>query len=130
MVAAKNSAAIKGGAERRMRLLRPRGSVNLGKVASSLATQGLCLGDRKVESQIICEPEATLLRKEQLGKLGEEEEDGEEEPMTERRKEYTDLVERKEQCFNSHSRKNSKIACHASALALAITEKKCREAEM
>ena len=55
---------------------------------------------------------------------------GEEEPTTERRKKYTDLVERKEQCFKSHSRQNSKIACHASALALAITEEKCREAEM
>ena len=48
-------------------------------------------------------------------KLGEEE-DEEEEPATERRREYTDLRldigEREEQ-----------VACHASALALAMTDK-------
>ena len=42
-----------------------------------------------------------------MGKLGEEEE----EPTTERRKEYIDLDEREEQ-----------VACHASALALAMTD--------
>ena len=51
---------------------------------------------------------------EQLGRLGEEE-DVEEGPAAERRREYTDLGldlgEREEQ-----------VACHASALALAMTD--------
>ena len=53
-----------------------------------------------------------------MGKLGEEEE-----PATDQRREFTDvwldLEERKEQA-----------ACHASALALAMTDEACREAEM
>ena len=36
-----------GGAERRMRLLRARGSAEHGNVASGFATQGLWLGERK-----------------------------------------------------------------------------------
>ena len=62
--------------------------------------------------------EADSLEEEQLGKLGEEEE----EQATEQRKECTDLGldlgEREEQ-----------VVCHASALALAMTEEACREAE-
>ena len=58
------------------------------------------------------------LGEEQLGKLGEEE-DEEEEPATEQRREYTDLGERQEQ-----------VACHASALALAMTDDARREGEM
>ena len=65
---------------------------------------------------------ADSLGEEQLGKLGEEE-DEEEEPATERRKEYTDLGlnlgEREEQ-----------VACHASVLALAMTYAARREANM
>ena len=57
-----------------------------------------------------------------MGKLGEEE-DEEGEPATERRSEYTDLGldlgEREEQ-----------VACHASALVLAMNDKARREAEM
>ena len=57
---------------------------------------------------------------EQLGKLGEEE-DAEEKPTTERRREYTDsgldLGEREE-----------KVVCHTLALALAMTDEACREA--
>ena len=66
--------------------------------------------------------EADSLEGEQLGKLGEEE-DEKEEPATERRREYTDLGldlgEREEQ-----------VVCHASALALAMTDEARREAEM
>ena len=39
----------------RVRLLRARGLAELGNVASGSAAQGLCLGDRKVGSQIISE---------------------------------------------------------------------------
>ena len=62
---------------------------------------------------------AQSLGEEQLGKLGEEEN----EPATERRRKYTDLVvdlgEREEQ-----------VTCHFSALALAMTDKACLEAKM
>ena len=58
----------------------------------------------------------------QLGKLGEEE-DEEDEPAIERRRECTDLGldlgEREEQ-----------VVCHASALALAMTDEARREGEM
>ena len=58
----------------------------------------------------------------QLGKLGEEE-DEEDEPAIERRRECTDLGldlgEREEQ-----------VVCHASALALAMTDEARREADM
>ena len=57
-----------------------------------------------------------------VGKLGEEENE-EDEPATKQRREYTDLGldlgEREEQ-----------VACHASALALAMTDDARREAEM
>ena len=39
----------------RVRLLRARGPVELGKVASGSATQGLWPGDRKVGSQVVGE---------------------------------------------------------------------------
>ena len=58
------------------------------------------------------------LGEEQLGKLGEEE-DEEGEPAIEQRRDCTDLGEREEQ-----------VVCHASALALAMTDKAHREAEM
>ena len=66
--------------------------------------------------------EADSLGEEQLGKLGEEE-DEEGQPAIERRRECTnlglDLGEREEQ-----------VVCHATALALAMTKETCREAEM
>ena len=66
--------------------------------------------------------EADFLGEEQLGKF-EKKEDEEEEPVTERRREYIDvglnLGEREEQ-----------VACHALALALAMTDDARREAEM
>ena len=56
-----------------------------------------------------------------MGKLGEEE-DEEDEPAIEQRRECTDLGldlgEREEQ-----------VICHASALALAMTDEACREEE-
>ena len=59
------------------------------------------------------------MREEQLGKLGDEEG----EPAIERRRECTDLRldlgEREQQ-----------VVCHASALALAMTDEARREAEM
>ena len=82
----------------------------LGQVVSGSAAQGFWLGDRKLPKI-----EADLLRKEQLGNLGE----GEEEPATERSKACTDLEEKDEQ-----------VACHASAMALAMTDEACLETKM
>ena len=105
-----------------MKLLRARGSAELGKVASGSATQVLWLRDRKVRFQVISEDRSRFPGRGTVGKLREEENE-EEEPSTERRREYThlglDLGEREEQ-----------VACHASALALAMTDDARRQAEM
>ena len=73
-------------------------------------------------SQVIGKDRIRLPEKEQLRKLREET-DEEEEPVTEQRKQYTNLElqlgERDEQ-----------VACHTSALDLAMTDEACREAEM
>ena len=107
-------------AEGRVGLLRARGSAELREVASGSATQGLWLKNGKVRSQVSGIDRSDSLGEEQLGKLGEEEDD----PALERRRECTDLGldlgEREEQ-----------VVCHASALlALAITDGARREAEM
>ena len=72
-------------------------------------------GSRRRSKPITCE-------KNSWGKLGEEE-DEEDEPVIERRSEYTvfgfDLGEREEQ-----------VVCHASASALAMTDEARREAGM
>ena len=47
----------------------------------------------------------------------------EEGPATERRREYTDLE-------LDLSEREKQVACHASALALAMTDEACLEAEM
>ena len=52
--AARNSATKKG----EHKDFRARGLVELGKVASGSATQGLCLEDRKVGSQVIGEDQS------------------------------------------------------------------------
>ena len=70
-------------------------------------------------SQVNGIDQTNSLGEEQLGKLGEEEED----PATEQKREYIDLEldlgEREEQ-----------VDCHTLALALAITDEARREAEM
>ena len=99
-----------------MQLLKPRVSAELGEVASGSVTQGLWLRDRKVRSEVIGKDRSRLPGR---GTVGEEEE----EPVTERRREYTylglDLGEREE-----------RVVCHASALALAMTDEARREAVM
>ena len=101
-------------AKERMRLHRARGSAELREVASGSATQSFWLRNGKVGSQV---SGIDVMGEEQLGKLGEEDE-----PAIERRTECTnlglDLGERKVQ-----------VACHASALALAMTDEVRREAE-
>ena len=98
-----------GRAKGRVRLLRTRGSADLGKVASSSAMQGLWLGERKVGSQVIDEDRGRLYGRRTVGEVrrgGRRSSD--------RTKEYTDLGldlgEREEQ-----------VACYASALAIFIT---------
>ena len=102
-----------------MRLYRARGSAELSEVASGSAAQGLWLRDGKVRSQVSGINRSRFLGEEQLGKLGDEEG----EPAIERRRECTDLGldlgEREEQ-----------VVCHASALALSMTDEARREAEM
>ena len=66
------------------------GSVELGQIASGSGTQVFWLGNRKVRSQVVSEDRSGLSGREQLGKLGEEE-DEKEEPMIERRRECTNL---------------------------------------
>ena len=106
-----------------MKLFKARGSAELKKVTSGSAMQGLWLGDRKVESQEIGKGRSRLPRRGAVGEV-KMKEDEEEEPATEQRSNYTDfgldLGERKEE-----------VACHASALALAMTTNEAgREAEM
>ena len=102
-----------------MRLLKASGSAKLGKASFWLCHAGLQLGDKKWDLRYLAKTDAYFLREKQLGKLGVEEE----EPETKRRRGFTvvglDLSERKEQ-----------VACHASALALAMTDEACRETEM
>ena len=92
------------------------------KVTSGFVTHCFWLGNGKMRSQIIGEDRNRLPEKEQLGKLREQTNE-EEEPATEQRKEYTglelELGERDEQ-----------VACHTSALDLAMTHEAYREAEM
>ena len=57
-----------------------------------------------------------------MGKLGEEE-DEEGEPAIEQRRECTDLG-------LDLGERGEHVVCHASALALAMTDEVCREAEM
>ena len=102
-----------------MILLRALGSAELGKVASGCATQSLWLGDRKVGFQVIGEDRSRLPGRKTAREGGDEEE----EPATKRRREYTDLgLELGE--------RDKQIACHASALVLAMTDEARWEAEM
>ena len=55
-----------------MRLFRARGSVELGKVASGSATQGLWLRDRKVESQVIGEDRGRFPGRRTVGEVRRE----------------------------------------------------------
>ena len=73
-----------------MRLLKAVGLTELGQVASGSVMQGLWLGDRKIGSQVSGIDRSRIPGEEQLEKLGKEE-DQEEEPATERRREHTDL---------------------------------------
>ena len=95
-------------AEGQVRLLRARGLKELRKLASGFATQDFWLRNGKVRSQVSGLDQSRFPWR----KLGKEEE---EEPATERRREYTDLGldlgEREEQ-----------VVCHASALALVMTD--------
>ena len=65
---------------------------------------------------------ADSLGEEQLGKLGEEE-DEEDEPAIEPKRECTDLG-------LDLGKRKKQVVCHASALALAMTDEAHREEEM
>ena len=106
-------------AEREMRLLRAHDSVKPGQVAYGSATQGLWLSTEEWDLRWSALTEAKYLGEEQLGKLGE----WEEEPATERMREYIDLG-------SDLGEKDAHVACHASVLTLAMTEEACWEAGM
>ena len=105
-----------------MRLLRARGLAELGKVALALLHRAFGWKAEKWDLRKWAKTADSSLGEKQLGKLGEEK-DEEKEPATEQSWEYTDLGldlgEREEQ-----------VACHASALALQMTNEARREAEM
>ena len=69
--AARSSAKREGREKGRVRLLRARGSTELGKVVSGTATQNLWQGDRKMGSQVVGKDRSRLPGREQLEKLGE-----------------------------------------------------------
>ena len=102
-----------------MRLLRAHDSVEPGQVAYGSATQGLWLSTKEWDLRWSALTEAKYLGEEQLGKLGE----WEEEPATERMREYIDLG-------SDLGEKDEHVACHASVLTLAVTEEACWEAGM
>ena len=87
----------------------------LREVATGSAVPGPWLRNGKVGSQVSSIDRSRSLGEEQLGKIGEEED----EAVAERRREYIvlglNLGEREEQ-----------VVCHASALALAMTDEKQR----
>ena len=97
-----------------MRLHRACGSAELRKEVSGSATQGLWLRNGKVRSQVSGLDQSQFPGRRTVRKLGEEE-DKEGEPVINQRRECTDfgldLGEREEQ-----------VVCHASALALAMTD--------
>ena len=103
-----------------MKLHRARSSAELSEVASGSAAQGLWLRNGKVRPQVSGIDRSRFPGEEQLGKLGEEE-DEEGEPAIERRRECTDLG-------LDLGEREVQVVCHASALAM-IDEAR-REAEM
>ena len=105
-----------------MKLLEARGSAELNEVASGTATQCLLLRNGKVRSQVSSINRNRFPGRRTVGKLGEEK-DEEEEPAIERRREHTDL--------GLHlGEREEHVVCHASVLALAMTDEARREAEM
>ena len=102
-----------------MRLHRAHGSAELREVASGSATQGLWLRNGKVRRQISGIARSRFPGRRTVGKLGEEEG----EPAIERRRECTDL-------WLDLGEREEQVVCHASALALAMTDEARREAEM
>ena len=67
-----NCSGGEGIAKRQMKLLRARGTVELGKVSSGSATHGLWLGDRKVEYQVVGKDRSRLLRRGTVMKVRKE----------------------------------------------------------
>ena len=105
-----------------MRLHRARGSAKLSEVASGSAAQGFRLRDGKVRPQVSGINRSRFPGRRTVRKLGEEE-DEEGEPAIERRRECTDLG-------LDLGEREVQVVCHASALALAMTDEARREAEM
>ena len=105
-----------------MTLFSAHVSVELRKVASGSATQDLWLRNGKLGSQVSSIDQSRFPRRRTVGEIWRGGRRGRE-PATEQRRVYTDLGldlgEREEQ-----------VVCHASALALAMTDKARRKAEV
>ena len=94
-----------------MRLLTARGLADLEEAVSDSAKQGLWLRDRKVGSQVIGEDRNRFAGR------------GTVEEVRRGKREYTDLG-------LDLGKREEQVTCHASAVALAMTDKALREAEM
>ena len=117
--ATRNSAGEKG--EQKVEF-RARGTAELGKEASGSATQGLWLRNRTVESQVSGIDQSRFPGRRTVGEVGEmEDEVGE--PAIGQKREYTDLG-------LDLGKREEQVVCHASALALAMTDEARREAKM
>ena len=118
----KNFSGRERKAKGRVRLPRARGSADLRKVASGSATLGLWLRDRKVESQVSGIDRSRFFGRRTVIKIRREGRRGMRASVRAKKKVHSlgfDLDKREEQ-----------VVCHASALALAMTDEARREAEM
>ena len=70
VVGARNSSGEKGEQKKGLRLFRAHGLVELGKVASGSASQGLWLGDGKVGFQVVGESRSQLPGRGTVGEVG------------------------------------------------------------
>ena len=105
-----------------MKLLRARGSAELGKIASGCSTQGLLLGNTKVGSQVIGEDQSRLPERETVGEVRRGRRRG--------RRASHKTKEKINRCRVDFKQERKPVACDASALDLAMTDEARREAEM
>ena len=116
-------------AKGRVRLLRARGSAELRKVASGSAAQSLWLRNRKMRSQVSGIDRSRLPGRRTVRKVRRGGRRGR--CASDRAKESTDLGLR--ECTDlglDLGEREEQVVCHASALALVMTDEARREAVM
>ena len=110
----------KGRAKGRMRLLRKRGSAELREVVSSSATQGLWLRNGKVRSQVSGIDRSRFPGRRTVGEIRR---------GGRRGRRASDRTKKRVYSFGLVlSEREEQVVCHASALALAMTDEARREA--